>query len=184
MSESRELIVRAARRLFAERGYSSVSVRDVAAEAGVSPSLVMKLVGSKAQLFSSSVQFASDEQDLSHPVERLGHELVRSVVGRLGSDGPEPLARAVVLALPAPDIEEVRARFREAYAVPLAARLGGGATAEQTAEMVVATLVGLAVSARVLGLLSDRTRDEELVDRYGDAVQRILDRGGSVTGSH
>ncbi|WP_029212377.1 TetR/AcrR family transcriptional regulator [Arsenicicoccus bolidensis] len=184
MSQSRELIVRAARRLFAEHGYSSVSVRDVAAEAGVSASLVMKLVGSKAELFSSSVEFAPDEQDLSHPVDRLGHELVRSVVGRLGSDGPEPLARAVVLALPAPDIEQVRSRFHAAYAVPLAARLGGGDTAEQTAEMVVATVVGLAVSARVLGLLGDRAHDEDLVERYGAAVQLIIDRGGASGGSH
>ncbi|MCH8612500.1 TetR/AcrR family transcriptional regulator [Arsenicicoccus dermatophilus] len=177
MSDSHQQIIRAARRLFAERGYHSVSVRDVAAEAGVSAALVMKLVGSKAELFTSSVTFAAEEVDLSHPLPELGRELVRDVLRC--RTGPQPLARAVVLALPAPDPDEVRRRFHEAYAVPLAARLGGDERATQVAEMVVAALVGLAVGTRVLRLLPDEAADEEVVATYGAALQTLIDGAGA-----
>ncbi len=47
---TREEILTAARRLFAQRGYARTSVRDIAAEAGVSPQTVYDSVGSKSEL--------------------------------------------------------------------------------------------------------------------------------------
>ena len=44
-------ILDAAEELFSERGYAAVSVRDVAARAGVSHALVHRYIGSKAELF-------------------------------------------------------------------------------------------------------------------------------------
>src|SRR3954467_3639834 len=48
--QTREEILRAARRLFAERGYSRTSVRDVAEAAGVSPQTAYDSIGSKQAL--------------------------------------------------------------------------------------------------------------------------------------
>jgi AcrR family transcriptional regulator len=49
---TRDEILRAARRLFAERGYARTSVRDIAQAAGVSPQTVYDSVGSKQALVS------------------------------------------------------------------------------------------------------------------------------------
>src|SRR3954454_17697112 len=48
--QTREEILRAARRLFAERGYTRTSVRDVADTAGVSPQTVYDNIRSKQAL--------------------------------------------------------------------------------------------------------------------------------------
>jgi AcrR family transcriptional regulator len=50
---TRDEILRAARRLFAERGYARTSVRDIAQTAGVSAQTVYDSVGSKQALVSS-----------------------------------------------------------------------------------------------------------------------------------
>src|SRR5436309_1453926 len=50
MSSSREDILRAARKLFAERGYQGATVRAIAAEAGVDAALVVHFFGTKATL--------------------------------------------------------------------------------------------------------------------------------------
>jgi len=47
---TREEVLAAARRLFAERGYARTSVRDIAREAKVSPQTVYDSVGSKSEL--------------------------------------------------------------------------------------------------------------------------------------
>src|SRR3954451_404362 len=47
---TRDEILAAARRLFAERGYTRTSVREIAQAAGVSPQTVYDSVGSKSQL--------------------------------------------------------------------------------------------------------------------------------------
>ena len=46
-AQTEELMLAAAQRLFAERGFLAVSVRDIAAEAGVSHALVHRYLGSK-----------------------------------------------------------------------------------------------------------------------------------------
>ncbi len=48
---TRDAVLEVARKLFTERGFTSTTIRDIAEGAGVSPALVMKLTGSKAQLF-------------------------------------------------------------------------------------------------------------------------------------
>src|SRR5687767_6707112 len=50
---TRDEILRAARRLFAERGYARTSVRDIARTAGVSAQTIYDSVGSKQALVSS-----------------------------------------------------------------------------------------------------------------------------------
>ncbi|HEX5641052.1 MAG TPA: helix-turn-helix domain-containing protein [Thermoleophilia bacterium] len=46
-----EAILDAAEKLFSQRGFAAVSVRDIAAEAGVSHALVHRYLGSKAQVY-------------------------------------------------------------------------------------------------------------------------------------
>lgn len=52
-SPSHDAIFSAAGRLFGERGYRAVTVRDIAADAGVSAALVMKLFVSKEKLYAA-----------------------------------------------------------------------------------------------------------------------------------
>jgi AcrR family transcriptional regulator len=51
----RELVIRAARDLFARQGYDGTSLRDIAGRAGVNESVVYRSVGTKVQIFNAAV---------------------------------------------------------------------------------------------------------------------------------
>ena len=51
----RELVIRAARDLFARRGYDGTSLRDIAGRAGVNESVIYRSVGTKEQIFNAAV---------------------------------------------------------------------------------------------------------------------------------
>jgi AcrR family transcriptional regulator len=59
-SGTREAILEAARRQFAELGYDRTTIRSVAAEAGVDPALVLHYFRSKQQLFLAVVELPFD----------------------------------------------------------------------------------------------------------------------------
>jgi AcrR family transcriptional regulator len=52
---ARDAILTAARRRFTEEGYERTTIRTVAADAGIDPSMVMRYYGSKDGLFSAAV---------------------------------------------------------------------------------------------------------------------------------
>ncbi|WP_030161168.1 TetR/AcrR family transcriptional regulator [Glycomyces sp. NRRL B-16210] len=58
--DTRAEILAAARRLFAEEGIESVSMRRIAAEAGVDPSLIHHYFGSKDDLFLAAIELPMD----------------------------------------------------------------------------------------------------------------------------
>jgi AcrR family transcriptional regulator len=60
-AERRELIERAAARLFAERGYAASTVEDIVAEAGVSKPMLYRHFESKKQLYMKLLERRRDE---------------------------------------------------------------------------------------------------------------------------
>ncbi len=66
---TREEILKAARRLFAERGYSRTSMRDIAAAAGVSAQTVYDSIGSKQALVAHLNDLIDTEADVATIVD-------------------------------------------------------------------------------------------------------------------
>lgn len=172
-SALREAVWQAAAELFARNGFPEVTIRAIAARAGTSPALVMKVAGSKEELFHRTATIAAPELP-DVPTPDLGRALVADLVDRQRRGDLEHLGRALMLRVNAPDPEAVRAKFLQGYVAPLAAVLDGPAT-ELRAELAVAALLGLATTLRFFEsptLIAELDRVEAA---YGPIVQQLLD---------
>jgi AcrR family transcriptional regulator len=75
---TRRAILAAARARFAADGYERATIRAIAADAGVDPSMVMRYYGSKEQLFAAAAELDLRLPDLSSvPRDQLGLALAR-----------------------------------------------------------------------------------------------------------
>lgn len=85
-SGSREEILAAARRHFAERGYEGSTIRAIAAEAGVNPALVHHFFGTKEQMFLQAIDFPVDPFEImprmieAGPREDFGQRVATLIV--------------------------------------------------------------------------------------------------------
>jgi AcrR family transcriptional regulator len=159
-AQTRAAILAAARERFGAAGYEATSVRGVAAQAGVDPSLVLYFFGSKDGLFAACVQWPFDP----------AAELPRVIGARGERSGAG--ARLVALMLETWDAAEGRnlviAQLRAAMTHATAARqlrafleteILGPLTAglrcdrpQLRASLVAAQLVGLGLTRHVLAL--------------------------------
>ncbi|GAA2088868.1 TetR family transcriptional regulator [Aeromicrobium tamlense] len=169
----RASVLRAAAELFARNGFPEVTIRAIAARAGTSPALVMKVAGSKEELFHRTATISAPTLP-DAPASGLGAALVEELVDRQRRGDLEHLGRALMLRVNAPDPEAVRAKFLRGYVDPLAERLEGP-DARLRAELAVAALTGLATVLRFFEspeLLADL---DGVAQAYGPIVQRLLD---------
>src|SRR5690606_39686704 len=80
-NSSREAIREAAAALFPVRGYTGTSVRDIAAQAGVDPALVIRHCGSKEELFLEILRFDPEAQPLlDGPIGERGEHFIEYVL--------------------------------------------------------------------------------------------------------
>jgi len=169
---SAQAILDASRALFAEHAYPDVTIRDIAARAGVSPALVMKCGGSKKELFRRTGTIAPPAlPDVPHA--DLGAALVDDLIGRHERGEIEHLVRALNLRITGPEPAEVRARFLAGYVDPLAAVLHGPDAAVR-AELVVGALTGLAAVLRMLRTPAAGGALELVRDHYARAIQLLI----------
>lgn len=178
MSDSRDAILAAARRLFAQRGYPGVTIRQIAAEAGVSPALVMKLGISKERLYADATPPDPRPLDPGWPQDRVGRELVRRLVDRRDGQQAEPWLQALMGIVDSPRPAQARRQFRDHYVAKLLRRLGDDPGHGPAAELIASMLVGLAAGVRTLGLL-EAERDW-IIERYGAMIQSLVDDPGSA----
>jgi hypothetical protein len=173
-SPSHEAILNAAGRLFGERGYRAVTVRDIAAEAGVSAALVMKLFASKDKLFAAVQPDESLLTELDVPTSELGGALVFRVLMRRERGMQEPWAMIPFSIHDSPDPDAARAEVRERYLSSIAGLIGDTTSERHFASTVTALMTGFGETVRTLGLF-DGWDFDDLVAHYGAIVQAQID---------
>ncbi|WP_030971016.1 TetR/AcrR family transcriptional regulator [Streptomyces sp. NRRL S-1824] len=171
----RDAILRAARRAFTQRPYAEVTIRGIAADAGVSPSLVVKHFGRKEELFNTVADFGPAAEELfDAPLDTLGRHMVVTLVRRRRELKSDPLLRVVFSLGNQDERSLLRDCFHEQVTEALIARLPGR---ERTlrAELIAGHLLGLGatLSLHREGAGSLAT-PEHLADLYAPALQSLI----------
>lgn len=181
-------VLQAARRLFGERGYAAVTIREIAAAAGVSPAMVMKVAGSKEQLHARATPLEPEPLSGDVPLAGLGELLVRRVLTRRAQAGAEPWLRALYLLADAPDPVAARAEFRDRFlsrfeqagtdpSTNPATDTAAAAHRRRHSDQLACLMLGLAAGTRTMDLLHpDSTDIEAAIREYGALVQQVVDR--------
>jgi AcrR family transcriptional regulator len=173
---TRARIVEAARQRFAADGYDRATIRAIAADAGVDPSLVMRYYGNKQGLFVAAAEIELRIPDLSHlPRSRSGAGFVEHFLERWEGDD-------ILLALlrTAATNEHAAARMRAIWtAQPLPALTALGMAPRAAAApiaLINALFLGFAYSRYVLKFPPlVKMRRAEIVRWLGPVVQHYLD---------
>lgn len=155
---TREAIAAAARRQFAELGYDRTTLRGVAAEAGVDPSLIVHFFGSKQQLFVSVTELPLDpavvvSQVAAGPRAGVGARVAAILLGALEDEGVR--GRWVAMIRAAASEPEAARVLREVLETrvfgPIADALGVD-DARFRATLAGTQLVGLGMARYVVGV--------------------------------
>jgi AcrR family transcriptional regulator len=172
---TRAAILTAARERFAADGYEKATIRAIARDAKIDPSMVMRYYGSKADLFAAAVSIDPGLPGLPlEPREEIGRTLVRHFL-TLWEDNGELTALMRVGATDPAAAERMQTVLRDQL-IPLAGRVGPGPDQAATrAALVASTVLGLALTRYVLRFPASVALSlDEIVDWLGPTVQRYL----------
>lgn len=172
---TRDAILVAARERFASDGYDRATIRAIAKDARIDPSMVMRYYGSKEGLFAAAVSVDLRLPDLGAlPRAEVGEALVAHLLAVWeANDGMTAMLR-VATAGPA-GAEMMQRTFREQL-VPVARQTCPDPEQVETrAALVASQLLGMALTRYVLRLppAVELTR-EEIVAWLGPSVRRYL----------
>jgi AcrR family transcriptional regulator len=177
--QTRAAILTAARRRFAADGFERTTIRAIAADAGIDPSMVMRYYGSKDGLFAAAADLDLHLPDLAAvPREKLGETLVRHWValwegGRSDDELLIVLLRSAVTKEGA--AEQLRAVFGAQVAKAVATVVDDPAEAPTRAGLVATQMLGLALCRHILRLPPVVALDvDTLIASVSHTVQRYL----------
>ncbi|WP_282947934.1 TetR/AcrR family transcriptional regulator [Cellulomonas endometrii] len=178
-SGTRDAILDAALRLFAEHGYDGASIRAIASAAGVDPGLVRHFFGDKDALFASVLA------DRTTIPARVAAAMAddSSTAGRAATDTylrmwEEPGTRPILLALVRSATTSARAAamLREIILTRVQGEPGMDDERIGRVGLAASQLLGVAVARHVIELPPVvRLSHEELVDQVAPTIQRYLD---------
>lgn len=179
---SREAILVAARKLFAEQGFDGTSLRQVAREASVDPAMVHHFFKGKDELFASSVELPADPEQVLAGVEILEPEaraeaLVRAVV-RLWEGPAQPGLVAFVRGTIGSKAKTALLRETVSRTILSRVMVGVQGPAEEVrlrGNLVATQVVGLMLLRYVIRLEPLASADqEEVVRLVAPTIQRYL----------
>jgi AcrR family transcriptional regulator len=176
--QTRAAILSAARERFAADGFERATIRAIAADAHIDPSMVMRYYGNKEKLFAAAAEFDLRLPDLTPvPLDALGTTLVGHFVDRWEHD--ETL---IALLRAAVTQEAATERIRDIFAAqvgPAVARVTPDpAEIPVRAGLLATQILGFALCRFVLRLPPVVAMDRETVVAWlGPTVQRYLREG-------
>jgi AcrR family transcriptional regulator len=170
-------ILDAARALFAQLGYERTTVREIAAQAGADPALVIRYFGSKEGLFARAAEFDLQLPDLTKtPPSQLGDTLIRHFLDLW--EGPSSKGSLAVLLRAAATNEDAAAKAREIFAgqvMPMLGSVTDRREASTRAGLVSSHLLGIALCRYILNVPPVVAMSPEQITKYvGPVLQRYL----------
>lgn len=167
-------ILAAARERFAESGFERATIRAIAADANIDPSMVMRYFGSKDQLFAAAADFDLAIPDLSNiDPGRLGARLITHFVGRWERD--EALIVLLRSSATNPEAAQRMRAIFSAQLLPVIAKVNPDEP-QRRAGLVATQVLGLALCRYVLRLPPVVAMShDEIVGWLGPTVQRYLE---------
>jgi AcrR family transcriptional regulator len=182
-STTRQAILDAARARFASDGFAATTIRRIAADAGVNPSLVMQFFTSKEALFAAVMSISSKSLErintvFDGPDEHLGERVVRAHL-EVWEGVPEDSEPMMAMLRAAITNEQAGAQLREFIQARLLNAMGAGRAktpdAALRAGLASSMLVGVVVGRRVVGVPILAEADiETLVAMIAPAIQSVL----------
>jgi AcrR family transcriptional regulator len=181
--DTRSEILSAARRLFADEGFESVSMRRIAGEAGVDPSLIHHYFGSKDELFMAAIEIPFDPAPeveavlKSGDVDGAGGRLMHAFVAIWDGPHHEKLLAVVRTSLSKPAMAFVlRQLFEHRIVKTVESTLGGQVDhIPIRANFIASQIFGLVVTRYILKLEPMASLSEaELAETVGPTIDRYL----------
>ena len=181
---SRDAVLRAAKQRFAQEGYEKTTLRAIARDARVDPSMVLYLFGSKEELFRASLRLIMDPETLVAALAGgpgddpdIGTRMVRTYL-RIW-EGPDTAAsmRAMLQSATSnSDAHEAFRDFMQNYVLTaVSGVLGGGEQARLRAMLAASNLVGTAMLRYVMEIPPLATLSpDEVVRLIAPTVTRYL----------
>lgn len=185
-SDSRQVILDAARARFAKDGYTGATIRKIAADSGVDASLVMQFFGSKDDLFREVMAITPSaltriSAAFDGPEDSLGERVTRAFLQVWDADPPESEPFIAMLRA-AISNEKASVQLRDL----IQARVNHDLVSRDLdmtvrVEIVSSMLIGLIVGRRIVHVAGIVEQDREsLVRVIAPAVQAILAPPGTV----
>jgi AcrR family transcriptional regulator len=170
---SRDAVLRAAKQRFAVEGYEKTTLRAIANDARVDPSMVLYLFGSKAELFRESLRLIVNADALVAALADgdgdIGTRMVRTYLGIW--EHPDTAASMVAMLQSATSNSDAHEAFRAFMAsyvlTAVSDARGGGEQARLRALLAATNLVGTAILRYVM-------RVAPLADLPADDVVRLI----------
>ena len=177
-SSSRQKILDVARLAFPANGYAGTSLRGIARDAGVDPSLIVQLFGSKAGLFAAVVEWPFDASQIADeirevPAEQVGDYAARMFISHWDRDEHRnPIVSLIHAALADP---AAAAMLREFITVnltlPMLERVGADRP-QFRAALLASQLLGFGLSRYALAFDAlTSAPNEDLVAALGASLQ-------------
>jgi AcrR family transcriptional regulator len=181
-NQTRQLILDAARLRFAEDGFKGTTIRRIAADAAVDPSLIMQFFGSKDALFGEVMSISPNALSrfadaFEGPQEAIGERVARAFFAVWEGD-PEDSEPLLAMLRGAIGNEQATAQLSGFLQARLKHTLGP----DQAVRVGIASsmLVGLIVGRRIVQIPALAKQDaESLIALIAPALQAVLtgDRG-------
>jgi len=175
---TRSRILTAARQVFAARGYQSATVRAIAADAKIDPSMVMHYFGTKANLFVAAVDVDLCIPDLTTvALEQRGETLVCHFLARWDGETDADVSMMLLRSIADDEtaVEQTRIMFCQQLIPAVEPIIAEPTEAPTRAAMVISQVLGLALCRHLLRLHPlDTAPHQQLVKHLGMTIQRYL----------
>lgn len=177
-AETRAAILAAAQKRFSRDGYERTTVRAIAADAGIDPSMVIRYFKSKADLYAAASAIHLPVWEDLGQGRKVGHRFAKALLDRW--ENKENTAEAVLLRT-APTRADAAARVQEIFdqqIVPaLRAAFPDDPDIKQRAALVLSQTLGLIYCRYLLALEPIASMDVEVLSAaLGEALQAHLTR--------